>query len=334
MMEERILKCSLITPMYSYGAYQGRSPEVRVTELKGMMRYVYRIVCPFEKVEQLKKAEEELFGGAAETKESECKHASPVRLLIRAGVGADVMRVKEGKLLLHKDDHNPEMKHFESGSFTISVRLNPYISKLMEEIFPMVDLTWYVNFIELTLVLCGLGKRSRKGRGSVAIEGRNFANKKEALEWILSMLNQTASFCSDTAKADSQRSYILDNNEIHPEFSLNKFNRPVIQKICMGNSLEKEQIADYMWAVDDTCHDEKDKYHKEQYQMATGSGRPRFASPLILSFVQTQEGIYPMYIFVKPICGDLVIDRDKKIRENFIKSVEQKWRKKNIKWNT
>lgn len=47
-MEESRISGTPITPLYSFGAYQGQTwkPEIRTGELKGMMRYMYRIACP------------------------------------------------------------------------------------------------------------------------------------------------------------------------------------------------------------------------------------------------------------------------------------------------
>lgn len=71
-MEEKKIRCTLITPVFSFGAYQYIS-ELRAPELKGAMRYTYRIACPSD-TKMLARDEAELFGNASG---SAAGHASP-----------------------------------------------------------------------------------------------------------------------------------------------------------------------------------------------------------------------------------------------------------------
>ena len=79
-MESRTLTGHLLTPMFSYGENQ-KFPEFRATELKGMMRYLYRIACP-AKLSVLKQDEAELFGGSTGDRKEQAGHASPVQLFL------------------------------------------------------------------------------------------------------------------------------------------------------------------------------------------------------------------------------------------------------------
>lgn len=322
MMEEKTMICTLVTPMFSYGAYQIKHSEMRITELKGIMRYTYRIISPCRSVQQLKEVEDELFGGAAESNESSSKHASPLRMLIRD----DSLIRGNSRLLMHKKERNPQMECFVSGSFRILLRLNPHTSRVMQKRFPMVDLNWYEDLIELSLTLCGLGKRSRKGRGSVAVMDRCFDDKQKILEWILSKLNQFASICPDTntiGANDNKKYYIAEDDKIYSIFNAQGYNRPVIQAIYLGKRIEETQVREYLRAVDKTCHDEKGRSSSEGDKFVTGgSYGKRFASSLLLSFIKTVEGIYPLYTFITPVCRDIKIERDKRVREQFIQKVE------------
>lgn len=314
LMEERKIKCTIITPMFSYGAYQTKYPEVRVSELKGMIRYVYRIICPTP-CKLLVKDEAELFGGAAGNEASDAGHASPVRLLVRN----NGIEKKSEQLLLHKN--KDRRISLSAGSFEILVRLNPYVSKRMQKQFPAVNLNWYTEFIELTLMLVGLGKRSRKGRGSVAVDDRVFDTKEEILSWICCTLNKVTQISSNPRNGI----YTVVKGEISSNYNSHSIKRPLIQKIRTGIKLTQEQVNGYLWAVDQIGHETKEKMKNTPYQpMATGSISPRLASPLIISLIQTREGIYPIYVFVKAICKDREIDFDGKERELFIQNVERK----------
>ena len=44
ILENRTFNCQLLTPLFSYGAYSNK-PEIRPSEIKGLMRYTYRIAC-------------------------------------------------------------------------------------------------------------------------------------------------------------------------------------------------------------------------------------------------------------------------------------------------
>ncbi|MEO0296961.1 MAG: type III-B CRISPR module RAMP protein Cmr1 [candidate division WOR-3 bacterium] len=59
------LKCKLITPMFMAGA-DGKTPELRPSEFKGMMRWWWRAVKAEDNIEKLKREEAEIFGGTGE----------------------------------------------------------------------------------------------------------------------------------------------------------------------------------------------------------------------------------------------------------------------------
>lgn len=80
-------------------------------------------------------------------------------------------------------------------------------------------------------------------------------------------------------------------------------------------------IMNYLGAVDLECHETK---KDSSQKLVTGSGSPRFASPLIIQFIQTSEGVFPLYMFVKAIYKGKEIDCNCKNREEFIKRIKFK----------
>ena len=144
-MEERVLSCSFITPLFSYGAYRD-TPEFRTAQVKGLMRYVYRISCPFQ-TQILRRNEGILFGEASDG----TGHASPVRLVIK-GQG------ERGKspLLLHdeKKGYNPSMSYLNKGRFQLSIKVKP-MKRTAEKngIHQRPDINWYTDLAILTLSL-------------------------------------------------------------------------------------------------------------------------------------------------------------------------------------
>lgn len=59
------INCRLITPMFMAGA-DGRTPELRPSEFKGMMRWWWRAIKAEDDIEKLKKEEVKIFGGTGE----------------------------------------------------------------------------------------------------------------------------------------------------------------------------------------------------------------------------------------------------------------------------
>ncbi len=59
------LKCRIITPMFMAGA-DGRTPELRPSEFKGMMRFWWRAIRAEDSIEKLREEEAKIFGGTGE----------------------------------------------------------------------------------------------------------------------------------------------------------------------------------------------------------------------------------------------------------------------------
>ncbi|PNV61258.1 hypothetical protein C0033_14825 [Clostridium sp. chh4-2] len=333
-MEERRFTCSLITPLFSYGAYP-KKMEFRAAELKGLMRYVYRITCPQNK-KTLLKNENILFGGVSNSgqkdngngnkvslpSEGENGWASPVRLRVWGGKGEGSMH-----LLLHdkKNGLNPFMEYMKTGNLYISLKCRPITAERGYDFYPQkADIDWYTDLAMLSVMLCGLGRRSRKGRGSLKVEELRFVDSSEAAEWICRVLNQTACLCSNE---NAERFYMLSKEQITPLFNSKIFFRPVIQKIQFGRSMNQEKVMTYLTAIDELCHD-KLKFKNPVEAAATGRGKPRLASPLWISFINTDEGVCPVYTFVNAIDRSKQIDADCKVRDEFVDLLEKRTKRR------
>ncbi len=59
------LKCNLIPPMFMAGA-DNKTPELRPSEFKGMMRWWWRAIKAEDNIEKLRKEEAQIFGGTGE----------------------------------------------------------------------------------------------------------------------------------------------------------------------------------------------------------------------------------------------------------------------------
>ena len=313
-MEERKLSCSFITPLFSYGAYRN-TPEFRTSEVKGMMRYVYRIANP-SNTQMLRKNEGILFGEASDG----AGHASPVGLAVKGNGQQGSM-----PLLLHDEKRgcNPSMKYLSKGLFQLSVKVKPMMEATEKKVtHQRPDINWYTDIAMLSLTLCGLGRRSRQGRGAVAIEKIKVMDLEQAKEWILGALNQTAGMLSE---GTDENFYTLSEGFIKPCFKSEEIFRPVIQKVWFGCRLNQGQVMCFLKSIDELCHEKLDKEYKYDAK-ATGyvEGKSRFASPLWISFIQVKDGIYPVYTCVKALMGKRELDDRCTDREAFVISLEKK----------
>ena len=317
-MEEKKIICRLITPLFSYGAYSS-TPELRTSELKGVMRYVYRISSPSE-LDILVKDEAELFGGAAGSGNN-TGHASPIRLLIHSDV-----KKKSGYLLHHKEK-KISLSCFSDCEFEVTARFNQGILSNRSGFQQSVNINWYIDLIKVSLIMCGMGKRCRKGRGCFNIEGMSFRTKKDFMDWLCRALNRIGA----VSTTNNGGAFTIDKEVIRFKGSLSKYQRPVIQKICFGNKLEKNQINNYLWAVDETSHRLKKgelKYKDETIdKRITGfaDAKGKLASPLLIRIVQLEDGFYPLYIFLKNVSGKKWFDGDCSRRKEFLDYVEKNY---------
>ena len=338
ILENRTFNCQLLTPLFSYGAYSNK-PEIRPSEIKGLMRYTYRIACATANHQALLKDEAALFGGAANANDE--GHASPIRLNIEPQKYPDL----EQQLLLHGnvEQGNKETYKFypqpclESIDFKLTLTLNHAINTGFA-----VNLNWYSDLLALSLLLGGLGKRSRKGRGSIAIQSvepaadsdvnYHYSDKATLLKAIARMLNTVAA----TPHNHNAVNYTLDGKTIIANLpSNNTFHRPIITCIELGSCIPQDKLTAYLAAIDCACHHTKADYYKNYYDgwykktttdkylshqkaihkkpndndllnilhqtIATGFASPRVASPLLISIVLIDGHCYPIYTFLHAI---------------------------------
>lgn len=310
-MDSQTLTCTMITPMFSYGAnpYQ---PELRAAQVKGLLRYMYRIATPITDLDALRSAESALFGGAANNNSG---NASPIRLMVSP---VNVAQTK-AKLLLHEEKaaKRPMTCFQEKSTFAIDLRFNGALASN-----PAANLEWYTDLLVLSLLLGGLGKRSRKGRGSVSVQEHPFSNSAKAMTWICQALNQVANLSSN----HNSPAFILkaDKNQISLNsqlaIKLRKAPlRPVITDIQLGRKLKPAQIDPYLKALDTACHETKKNAKNFYERAATGiAERSKLASPLIISLIYIGDSVYPLYTFVQAVLNRCVIDQNNRDRNAFI----------------
>ena len=302
---EQILskKLQVISPMFSYGA--PKILEARPTELKGLMRYIYRIASVEKDVRALYYRESELFGG---TVEKEAKKASPIRINMQI-INSDS---KNNKLVMHKG--------FTAESFDCKTIFEVkffYHDIISENRFD------YKNLFYLSLILGGIGKRSRRGRGCMTVDEISSMSKDEQLRFVAKQLNAICNCGYDIYRISGDE---IINNKYDV---VKNYNRPIIHKIMIGKKID--DTDEFYIKLDNACHEIHDnknsyiKYGVQYNKYATGYAykSEKFASSVMVSITKTREGLYPVYTFVTPVLGDgKKLDSSGQERKAFFKKIE------------
>ncbi len=280
-MQQITFNCEIITPLFLNGA-DGTTPELRPASIKGALRFWWRAMnghLPLEdrKDEKgnvlfkgLKTMEGEIFGG---TEDTMGRSKVIIRIDEHSQTEADLKITNDAFLVPHK----PFMKAkaiVPKQEFKIILGLTKEINGL--NIKKLADLFW------LTCTLDGFGKRTRRGMGSVKIKSyqidkQEITNPKINNEEILKALQNVT----------KPELFLIQNNMIISDFR--KYNAyPYIKSIEIGrtNSQVLEKISN-------TTHQ---LHGKNGYEASLGYaiGKNRFASPIYVSTVQTEEGLKPI----------------------------------------
>lgn len=290
--------------MFSYGG-NNTNPELRPTELKGLMRYVYRITQQNGSNKELFTKESELFGST--------NAPSPIRLQMDFKGFQPVMG-KES-LTLHRQQSG---KHDDKKN-CIGINSKFYIT-LRYRNCPEPNKKFYSDILRLSLYLSGMGKRTRRARGCVCIEGEE-KSVQETREDILNLLNCVA---SNYEIVEVKTHCIYDELYIKPVITIDEL-RPIIQKICFGKPFDISALNDFILAVDDVGHTTKENNHAAKDDPTGTFNR---ASSIIVSVAKTTEGYLPIYTYVKAINNDKQniseLDKCCKLRKKFQNKIETK----------
>lgn len=256
-MQAITFKCEVITPMFLAGA-DGRVSELRPPSIKGAMRFWWRALNGHLPLDKLKKREGAIFG--------DTKNRSRFTVSIKA-------------LDIHRGTHKPVMHKGYSlpcilpkSTFEVTFRV------------PMKTKDWDIKktgqLFELVTILGGLGKRVRRGMGSIDIlsSDGDWNKQKPLISHIKGLL---------TAFSDY---YIIKDDIIYNNFSGGMQYYPWIRQIEIGdhNSNILKDISD----ITHELHARYPRYKKDVYEASLGhASRGRFASPIYVSVVKGEKPI-------------------------------------------
>lgn len=248
-MLEINLELEIITPLVLHGA-DGSTPEMRAPSLKGMMRYWWR-AARAQETNQLLKEESTLFGSSS-------KNGGKSKFSLR--FINNRLNTYKVSLLPHREDRRAQAQAFKPDQ-----KFTAVLSSIRE-----VNL--YQDVMEISLLLGGLGKRSRRGFGSLHYLKWAFTNKDELQNYLLQKLNRLADNCFETA------GFVIKRK------SLPNADYPFIKEISFGRP--KARAGDLLVSIG--------KASSTHRNNALGSFKPRMASPVCVSVIKLEGEFIPV----------------------------------------
>ncbi|MEG6571736.1 RAMP superfamily CRISPR-associated protein [[Clostridium] cellulosi] len=281
MTEIPIKTLKVISPMFSHGNNDKLEP--RPTELKGLLRNTYRIANPYFDSKTLYQHEVERFGGQLKENGEELAKPSPLRIQILDLDSNKESWYEEKFLLFHKK--SPKRLCYKFGK-VFNVKFETTYSYLKQ---------WYEDLINLALLIGGIGKRTRRGRGCMTTDELSKISYEDLPEYTVKLLNNV---CEKKAYVvNGERDIILQNPSDNDKPDND---RPYIKKIHFGSPLlkkTKDCVKEYLKKVDFASHNTKLDF-RNSYVLGDVDNGFHFASSVIVSLAEVNEGIVPVYTFL------------------------------------
>lgn len=273
-MWETTFNCRIITPLSLRGAKSSQM-ELRPPSLKGAMRFWWRAVRVDLRLEELKKQEADIFGSSDE---KIGKSKFNLRMVIPDG---DRLRANR------KESIPVGSKSLNMPVFNAEQDINIIISSHGTE----DKQKYYEKILLITLILGGLGKRSRRGMGSIKATKYNdvICPAETDLDYIVELLNGI-----------TPNSYAIKNND---NFSVIKATnsegerRPFIKEIQIGRPYKHYRELLKTIAVSASKNDclfTGFVELKKEGHIKKATGHSRLASPVYVSVLKDENGYRPI----------------------------------------
>lgn len=276
-MDRLTVTLKTVTPMFLGGA-DGKTPELRVPSIKGMMRFWWRAINSHLSIEELRKEEGGLFGSS-----DEGVGRSKFALMVR--------RTDEIKVIPYQPlPHHTGNESCEYLAKAPSCKKNDNCSKGFQPSAIAPDKTFeciirtsgeYIaqvqDIFKISLILGGLGRRSRRGFGSIKIikvNGSDFSFDYSPTS-ICNLLNAVV-----------PNGFKVDGNKITRSINAHAdADYPYIEEIEIGSGCKKHE--DLLKVIGRSSH-KNDCDHTGFVDM---DRKKRFSSPIYVSVIEV-KGVY------------------------------------------
>lgn len=250
-METITFQCRVITPMFLAGA-DGQTPELRAPSIKGAMRFWWRALNGHLPLEELKRREGKIFGD-------------------NGGRSCFTIRI------INKNENQGQERPVPHKGYTLSaIRPESTFEVLLSiQETPEFSFNHLVALFELTAILGGFGKRSRRAMGGVKILKKTIGTQTESPQnnidttYILNLINLFSTH------------YQKKENTIFNVYQGAMQQYPWIKMIEIGENKGKN-IPNH---TSNVTHQQKNKYGQSYEPNLGHAFNGRFASPIIVSTV-------------------------------------------------
>jgi CRISPR-associated protein Cmr1 len=248
-MHRAEFKLKIITPMFMAGS-DGKTPELRPTEFKGMMRFWWRTIRADDNIEELRKDEAKIFGGSGEEQRKSKViikvYPQPSNQFLGTNLKEDFglqwrynrnINSLEGRdagigYLLYSTVLPHQKKKYIKANFQFNIELSSYYEESFKNALASLWAAIYLG---------GFGTRARRGGGNIIVEAINgsaneldFVPKgnttNEVFKWLISNLNKCFSiinngnpknFCTKYSNLSFSRIIISNQSFTHWKEVLN-----------------------------------------------------------------------------------------------------------------
>ena len=252
-----LFECESVTPIFMYGA-DGKTPELRPASIKGLMRFWWRAINGDLSLDELKKQEDEIFGS---TDRRSKVIIYPIDIISESDF--KISPTPHHKTGYCNDDNkncfyrnkqcmkaNKKRAKIYEFNIKMSIKSNEYLDK-----------DSLIELFKISTLLGGFGQRSRRGFGSIQVNGSEVLTSPNDIEILIKKINPNF-----TKKPEKQE------NEQYP----------YIKDIQIGKAYQTFQ--DLLETIGRASHNNNCD--------ELGSINPRLASPIYVSILKFGDNNY------------------------------------------
>ncbi|WP_061995678.1 type III-B CRISPR module RAMP protein Cmr1 [Clostridium sp. ATCC 25772] len=264
----KIYKLKNITDLCSNNGLN--KPEFRLTEIKSLMRFWWRALNFYTNASTMRKEEENIFGNSD-------THNSPIIFKTES----NGFKYNDGIHEVRKN--NKPINCFKSGKI-VEVKLSVYKRKISQKEYINKELYFYDNLLKISLILGGIGKRSRRGCGVFMLE----ENDKEC-----NLKNQIKSYM-ENLNVNKYYEFSKENNKYleivrKDEYRNKEFRYPYIEEIIISKEAVSEEYF-YIKIKESIDATRNEKFQYKDYKCG------KLACPVYVTCYGDPNELYPIIV--------------------------------------